>query len=365
METQKGTLYIIKPRCQEPGRADRLESVLNAALAASYGESHRIQLIEDAAHLPESGLNGHILFAVSLGVSGVNLSHYEMLKKIRLHPHLFDGCIGALIVDGAGEYYTKSVSRELVFAANMAGCAFIGRPLVEGTGTLHNFNTQAKIRGTDQMTAYIEAAGELLRRLLEAPCERVYEGAPKFLALHAGNASTSNTIGLWRMIRSQLGGAVFKEISLRDGEVFDCRGCSYETCRHLGEEGKCFYGGVITRDVYPALQSCTGLVMICPNYNDAVGGNLTAFINRMTAIFNVRRFYETDLYAVIVSGYSGSDIVAQQLISGLCMNKSFRLPPRFAFMETANDPQSIYSIPGIEERAWDFARHMLRGYSTH
>ena len=33
----------------------------------------------------------------------------------------------------------------------------------------------------------------------------------------------------------------------------------------------------------------------------------------MTAIFNVRRFYETDLYGVIVSGYSGSDIVAQQL----------------------------------------------------
>lgn len=362
MDTRNNTLYIIKPRCQDPGRTDRLHAVLEAALTLPCAEDLHVQLIEEAAGLPERGLQGHVLFAVSLGVSGVNLSHYEMLKKIRLHPHLFDGCTGALIVDGAGEFYTKSVSRELVFTANMAGCTFIGRPLVEGTGTLHNFNTQAKIRGTDQMTAYIEAARELLERLLETPCERTHEEVPRFLALHAGNASTSNTIGLWRMIRSQLGNAVFKEISLRDGEVFDCRGCSYETCRHLGEEGKCFYGGVITRDVYPALRACTGLVMICPNYNDAVGGNLTAFINRMTAIFNVRRFYETDLYAVIVSGYSGSDIVAQQLISGLCMNKSFRLPPRFAVMETANDPSSIYSVPGIEERAGEFAAQMLQGY---
>ena len=36
-----------------------------------------------------------------------------------------------------------------------------------------------------------------------------------------------------------------------------------------------------------------------------------------------------DRTALIVSGYSGGDLIARQLISGLNMNKSFYLPPRF------------------------------------
>lgn len=349
-------IILIKPHCQEPSRAERLEAVLAHAL-----QGCDVTLIENAGQFEAAQpVCGRLLFAVSLGVSGVNLEYYSLLKKIRLDPHLLDGCMAGVIIDSAGEFYTKSVARELVLAANMAGCAFPGRPLVEGTGTLHNFNVQAKIRGTGQMEAYLASARELVERLLETPLHTAGK-TPHLLALHAGNATTSNTLGLWHMVRAHLGDAVFREISLRDGEVWDCRGCSYDTCRHLGEEGKCFYGGVITRDVYPALQACTGLVMICPNYNDAVGANLTAFINRMTAIFNVRRFYDTDLYGVIVSGYSGSDIVAQQLISSLCMNKSFRLPARFAMMETANDPRSIFSVPGIEERAEQFAKHILCG----
>lgn len=360
-------ITVIKPLCRDPRRSERLEQVLAYAL-----NREETVLIDSLESLKATPLNGRsLLFAVSIGESGVNLEYYSFLKHIRTHPHIFDGCTAALIVDGAGEFYTKTLSRELVFAANMAGCCFIGRPLVEGTGTLFNYNTQAKIRGVRQMQAYFESARELVARLRAAreegeacgadPAAGVPGKAPKLLALHAGNATTSNTLGLWHMVREHLGEAVIKEISLRDGEVWDCRGCSYETCRHLGEEGKCFYGGVITRDVYPALADCTGLVMICPNYNDAVGANLTAFINRLTAIFNVRRFYDTDLYAVIVSGYSGSDIVAQQLIGGLNMNKSFRLPPRFALMETANDPRSIYSVDGIEERAKAFADAILSG----
>lgn len=350
-------ITVIKPRCMDQARTERLDHILDYATA---GETLQVfEYVEELAGAEKIG--PAVLFAVSLGESGVNLSYYGFLKYFRTHQHVFDGCTAALIVDGAGEFYTKAVARELVFAANLAGCAFIGRPLVEGTGTLYNYKVQAKVRGTDLYEAYREGARELVLRLMDdtEKSDSLSMRPKKLLALHAGNATTSNTLALWHMIRDHLGDAVFKEISLRDGEVWDCRGCSYDTCRHLGEEGKCFYGGVITRDVYPALSDCTGLIMICPNYNDAVGANLTAFINRMTAIFNVRRFYDTSLYGVIVSGYSGSDLVAQQLISSLCMNKSFRLPPRFAMMETANDPRSIYTVSGIEERAVAFARNIL------
>ena len=42
---------------------------------------------------------------------------------------------------------TKDVARDMVFAANQAGCGFLGRPLVEATGSLRNFRTQAQIGG--------------------------------------------------------------------------------------------------------------------------------------------------------------------------------------------------------------------------
>ena len=64
------------------------------------------------------------------------------------------------------------------------------------------------------------------------------------------------------------------------------------------------------------------------------------------------------MFGIVVSGYSGGDIVASQLISGLNMNKAFLLPPRFAVLETANEPGSIREIPGIEERASHFAAHI-------
>ena len=98
--------------------------------------------------------------------------------------------------------------------------------------------------------------------------------------------------------------------------------------------------------------------MVCPNYNDALGGNLTAFVNRMTALFTINRFYDKSLFGVIVSGYSGGDIVAEQLISGLNMNKTFALPGKFAILETANDSGSIAASEGIEERAAAFAANM-------
>ena len=47
--------------------------------------------------------------------------------------------------------------------------------------------------------------------------------------------------------------------------------------------------------------------MLCANYNDALAANLTAFVNRLTALFRQNRFYEKRLFALIVSGYSCGD----------------------------------------------------------
>ena len=111
-------------------------------------------------------------------------------------------------------------------------------------------------------------------------------------------------------------------------------------------------------EVYPAIIECDGLMMVCANYNDALAANMSAFINRMTAPFRANDFSDKMLFSIVVSGYSGGDLVAQQLISGINMNKSFILPSPFALLETANNPGSILKVPGIQEKASAFGRQM-------
>ena len=261
------------------------------------------------------------------------------------------------MVTGEGELYTKDVARDMVFAANQAGCAFLGRPLVEATGSMRNFRVQAQIGGVDEETAFRAAVAELIDRLLTwekpGPIRRV-------LALHASQRSTSNTLAFWELVRTNLPPEIaVEEIGLRNGTLDDCSGCPYTMCIHFGEKGECFYGGVMSREVYPAVRRADGVVMLCPNYNDALSANLTAFINRLTALFRQTRFYDKALFALVVSGYSGSDLVARQLISAMNMNKSFYLPGRFALLETANDPGEAMGLPGVRDRLDRFADHML------
>ena len=310
---------------------------------------------------PEDGMenleNRRLLFAVALDPSGCNLAYYGMLQALRGCDTLLRGSVAGVIVTGVGEFYTKDVARHMVFAANQAGCAFLGRPLVEATGSLRNFRTQAQIGGTDEVTAFHAAVAELLSRLdgweKPAPIRHV-------LALHASQRATSNTLALWELVKAGLpSDLVVQEICLRNGTMADCNGCSYTACLHFGEQGGCFYGGPMVDEVYPAVRKCDALVMLCANYNDALSANLTACVNRLTALFRQTRFYDKRLFGLVVSGYSGGDLLARQLISALNMNKSFFLPPHFCLLETANERGSLLHLPGIRDTAAAFAREMM------
>ena len=113
-------------------------------------------------------------------------------------------------------------------------------------------------------------------------------------------------------------------------------------------------------EVYPAVKWADGILMLCPNYNDALSANMTAFINRLTALFRTTRFYDKAMFAIIVSGYSGSDLIAGQLITALNMNKTFFLPGNFCMMETGNAPGAAMHAADIETRIEEFAKHIIR-----
>ena len=142
-----------------------------------------------------------LVFAVALDESGCSLEYYRLLSILRRGGDLLAGCTAGLVVTGQGELYTKDVARDLVLAANLAGCAFLGRPLVEATGSLRNFRVQAQINDTDEPTAFRMAVEELLERLMD------WDGPPpvrNVLALHASMRATSNTLALWELVKEGL-----------------------------------------------------------------------------------------------------------------------------------------------------------------
>lgn len=360
-------LVIIKPRCEEEKGSLRLDEILQKSLDSVLPEKGRPETewimtaeeLQNCFRTPGQLRGRRILFVLPLGEWGINLEMYAMLRCIRMHPRCMEHSIAGILADGGCELYTKSAAAELALAANLSGCLFVGQPLVEATQSLQNFRVRASNLHVDLQAAYQESARLLVGRLLEFRLPET--GEPRILCLHASNYETSNTLSLWRLVRKKLEGACrIREIALGNGKIYDCQGCPYQTCIQYGQRSKCFYGGAIVEEVYPAVEQCSVLLMLCPNYNDALGANLTAFINRLTALFRKRQFYDKYLFSIIVSGYSGGDILARQLISSLNMNKTFILPGSFALIETANDPGSVLKLEGIEERAEKFAGRILR-----
>lgn len=342
---------ILTVICPGDRAAERYALVLEYVLR---GRSARI-----VTELKQPLSGQRLLFAVPLNEAGINSELSSLLALLRTHPGFLSGCTAGILIDGAGDLYTKAAARELALAVNRAGCLVIGRPLVEGTGSLLNFTVQAKSAGCSLEEAYRMAARDLVTRILSFSPPKTEK--PDLLVLHASNYKTSNTLALWSRVREQLEpDCTITEIGLRNGSLEDCAGCPYTMCLHFGERGSCVYGGVIVEEVYPAVRRADALLLLCPNYNDALSANLTACINRLTALYRATPFFGKALYGIVVSGYSGGDIVARQLVSSLCMNKAFYLPPDFCLLETANDAGTALSLPGIEERLEAFAGQILR-----
>lgn len=332
-----------------PKKQDRLSKALAFAL---HGVEHRFLGLD----APLQGRR--VLFALATDACGMDEQTLRLLRRLRNNPSCMEGSAGALLVDGESELYTKQLAQEVVLSANMAGCAFFGKPLIEGTGSLYNQHILAAQRGTGLQETYFSRARELVRRL-ETFAAPKYD-RPRLLVLHASERGRSGTLWLWEQLRMRLkDSCVIQEISLQNGTIYDCRGCTYNACLHFAQNNTCFYGGAISETVLPAIRDCSAMLFLCPNYNDAVGANITALFNRLTSLLLQSDLYDKYLFGIVVSGYSGSDLVAKQLLGTMCLNKTAMLPPRFCMLQTANDLTAVKSIPGIEKQLDDYADAML------
>ncbi len=311
--------------------------------------------------------NKRIVFAVELDEIGVSNNLNIILKKLySFGKESLKGCIGAVLIHSNYNAYTKTTAQSIILLANNLGCTFIGRPLVEATGNLDNFMPMVKIYKLSLEQICLLQCRELGERLIDSgrrvdqpQREHQDNKKKKMLVLHSSNWETSNTFALWDMVRKNIKGVDINIINLGNGQVLDCIGCSYTVCKHYGLQEKCYYGGIVVEEVYPAILEADSILFLCPNYNDMVVANLVATINRLTALFRKTKFYDKTIFSIIVSGHSGGDAIAKQLISAMNINKTMKLPPYFSLLATANDAGAIFEVEGIEGLAKEFAENIM------
>lgn len=341
-------IYVIMPG--KPSK--QLMNMVTAAI-----ENIPTVIINDENKLPDL-TNKRILFAIEIDEHGFNIPLYKILSSLsKRGSRALVKSTAALIIHSQSDLYTKSIAKSVIFTCNQLGCHFIGHSLVEVTKSLNNFLTWQKKYQLSLEEISLILSKKLIQRLIHYSPQIIIN--PNILTLHSSSKYTSNTLMLWNMVKKNLINSQIEELHVENGTVLDCIGCPYQTCKHYGLRNSCYYGGVMIQEIHPAIEKADAIIWICPNYNDSISANLMAVINRLTALYRKINFYDKNIFAVIVSGNSGGNTVAEQLINALNINKGFNLPPYFAIMETANDPKSILKVDGIEDKALMFAKNIM------
>ncbi|TFZ40228.1 NADPH-dependent oxidoreductase [Soehngenia longivitae] len=320
-------------------------------------EDNDIIKISELTH-NEDLRNKNILLAIELNSIGTNNNLNSMLDK--LTQMSFNSLINSkasILIHSNYNNFTKTYAQQVIYLMNRLGCRFPGRPIVEANENLDNFIAMQKIYNLPLEEILLMKSQELGRKLFS---EQEFFRNKNIVAIHSSNKETSNTLMLWDMVKDNLKDLYVKDINLGNGNIIDCRGCGYKTCKYFGKQSKCYYGGIIVEEVYPSILDSSTIVFLCPNYNDMLTANIVATINRLTALFRKTKFYDKRIFGVVVSGYSGSDALSKQLISSLNINKTFELPPYFSLEMTANDPGYINKIPNVQTTAKNFAEIIKR-----
>lgn len=320
-------LYIICPNCSPSSMLN--DMIISTVKGSSYEIIKEYKLLQ-------SYENKKFVFALDLDSLGYDCDMISFLKKLNDYDITFKGSVCSLLIHSKGEFYTKRAAQDITFLVNNMGGAFIGHPLIEATNTLNNFLTWKKV--------YPDKS---LKEICLSICEKQglrlskykYTRKPnsKILILYSSPNIKSNTVALWNMVKDNLiemrEDIDITEVQIESGEVLDCKGCLFDLCVHYGERNSCFYGGQMIKEVLPAIEECDVIVWLTPNYNDTLAANLTAVVNRLTVLYRKIKFYNKKIFGVVVSGNSGSDSVAKQLIGALNINKGFFLPQILQFVK--------------------------------
>src|SRR5690606_32302052 len=158
--------------------------------------------LDDFNHMPDLR-NKKIIFAVELPITGMsnNLNSF-FINLFERGMDSLKGSEAIVLIHSNYQLYTKTAAQNIIFQSNLLGCRFPGRPLVEATGNLDNFNALVNIYNLPNEEICYKLCRELGNRFINdniLPIEN-----PKIAVIHASNWNTSNTLLLWQMVKDHL-----------------------------------------------------------------------------------------------------------------------------------------------------------------
>lgn len=346
-------------------RTDQFRGVLSK-LKSDY-DYHYLDLENIEEHIG-CLQNSKLIFIVHLMEFGINTKLELLMQKLanlyKINNKLFERSVAGIFISSEEEDYTKQTASMIAYRLNKMGLHFVGRPIVELPKGLKNFLGQSFRQNKtleeiveDECIAMVSRMDSIFDNRIHGNRTNVKQ---KIVAIHSSH-QYSNTLALWRMVKLELEKQfVVNEVEIQNEIISDCRACGYESCKSFAMNNDCYYKDIMVESIYPMILDSDIIIFVCPNYNDALSANMTAMINRLTALFRKRKFYDKVMYAIVVSGSSGTEAVASQLIRALNMNKTFQLPPFFLLSEIANDTGAIYKVENIEKKAISFAENISK-----
>jgi multimeric flavodoxin WrbA len=318
-------------------------------------------IIEMVESLDKVNLNQpcRVIFAASLDWLGESRFISDQLKFFA-QTSKYDHVQGALLLYSGTYWHTKRYAQRIIFVLNQRGMYFEGHSVFEIMPNFENFKTWQKLYDLSLEEVCYQRLSVFCQNFFEVPNTLKDESFNRVLVLHASHHPISNTYMLWEKVRTHLKDFDIQVYAIENGKIQDCKGCSFKTCEYYSQNRSCYYSGEVTEEVLPAIEWAQIVIWICPNYNDAISAMHTALINRLTVLYRRISFKPKQMYGIIVSGNSGCDSVASQLIGALHINKGFQLPPKAFLTAIANEPGSIQFITGIDDKAKDFAMQFIK-----
>lgn len=296
-----------------------------------------------------------VLLCASLNETGYDRHLLDLLHRAE-GARLFEDTVAGVVVESPGPLYTREAGVQLLYHANRLGARMPGRSLVEATPGLENLVPLSRPLGKspeDILSAQLKGLHERMGTSRQTSAQR------RLSVWTIGKPDTSATLAVWDMIRPHLNGIEIDLLSFGQENIRDCRGCAYELCKKMGEETRCIYEDYVVKEMYPSIERSDGILILTPNYNDMLPANFVSSINRLTALFRKRKFFDKSLFSLIVTGHSGAELLSRQLIGALHINKTFALPPRFTWEVRAHNRDAVRENRELPQQAEAFAKRIV------
>ena len=111
--------------------------------------------------------NKKIIFAVELPITGESSNLNNIFHQLFLRgKDALYGSSAIILVHSNYQLFTKTAAQSIIFKANLLGCRFVGRPIVEATGNLDNFIPLKKVYSMDLEEICLYQCRELGERLI-------------------------------------------------------------------------------------------------------------------------------------------------------------------------------------------------------